>query len=206
MADRFVNPQPKYTSAINGTLPGGKLFFFETGTTTLKTIFEDQAETTPAENPAILDATGTVPDIFLDGTYRVKHTDADDVLIWQRDGIGGDVTGAAFDDWNETLSYRIGDLVTGSDSERYQSLTNNNLNNDPANEANPVSWERKILIGIYNANITYSAKDTVRASDGNLYRSITSSNIGNDPVSSSADWAPAAKTIVYDDFSFWMGL
>ncbi len=172
-------------------MPGGQLNFFEPGSTsTRKDTFSDQPGATANTNPVILDDQGVVPDIFLDGTYSVTLTDQGGVLVASADPIGGDVTGGSFADWNQTISYSEGVLVTADDGCRYQSITNDNLNNDPTLEGNPTEWEKVIFVRIWNINVTYDIRALVQASDGNLYRSIAGSNTGNDPTSS-ATWTAA---------------
>ena len=189
---------PKFTTTKLGTMPGGKLFFYTDNTlTTLKKIFKDSAGKIDAANPAILDKSGTVPEFFTEGTYSVRHTDQNDVQQWVVDNYGGDVSGSPLADWNETLSYSIGDLVTASDGCRYQSISNDNLNNDPANEANPASWEKILFVRVWNTNITYVLNDVVRASDGEDYQNTVASNLGNDPtINGEGSWTIQTLTPV----------
>ena len=182
MASSFFNPVPQFLTDNIEPLPGGKLNFFTTGTTTRLDTFKDAQEVTKNANPVVLDAAGRIPNIFLNGTYTVTLTNKDDVQVWSRDDVGGDVSSFAFADWNETLSYSIGALVTGSDGNRYESIVNSNLNNDPKNESAPTKWERKFLVGIFNLNVTYALNDIVIASDGEFYVSQIASNIGNNPL------------------------
>jgi len=53
----------------DGTVGAGyQLFFYETGTTTKKDIYSDEALTTPLTNPVVADANGQFVQIFLEGT------------------------------------------------------------------------------------------------------------------------------------------
>ncbi len=54
----------------------GKLYCYETGTTTTKGTFHDTAETVPNTWPIELDAIGVPPDIFFSGTAKfvLKNT------------------------------------------------------------------------------------------------------------------------------------
>jgi len=182
MADQFVNPVPQYLTDDIKAVPGGLLNFFITGTTTRLDTFSDVLGTIVNTNPVVLDAAGRIPAIFIDGTYRVTFTNKDGVQIWERDPVGSGVQGGSFADWNSTISYSTGDLVTASDGERYQSIQNSNLGNNPAAGASPTFWEQIILLRIWNVNVTYAINDTVRASDGLLYRGLTAANLGNDPA------------------------
>lgn len=136
-------------------------------------------------NPVILDAAGRAPTIFLDGTYKLVIENSDGVQLRDgvRDPVNAGVTGGSFGIWVDTTSYSIPNLVTSSDGARYQSIQNNNLNNDPANDGNPTFWERIILMRIWNTNATYDDTENVIASDGQIYVSQLDSNIGNDPTS-----------------------
>jgi hypothetical protein len=62
-------------------LPGGKVDFFATGTSTRKDTFTDAQLTIPHPNPVILDAEGRAT-VFLEaGGYDVVIKDANDVVI-----------------------------------------------------------------------------------------------------------------------------
>lgn len=69
-------------------LGGGKLYFYETGTSTQKLTYADISETIPNSHPVVLDAAGRQPDIFFTGYAKAILTDADDVQIEVRDPIG----------------------------------------------------------------------------------------------------------------------
>lgn len=77
-------------------LAGGKVYFYEAGTLTLKDIYLDRDKTIPASNPVILDIYGRA-EIFGDGLYKLIVKDANDVIIWDMDNVdiipldGGDL-------------------------------------------------------------------------------------------------------------------
>ena len=85
MANLF---QPSLNRALddNGnTVPGAKMYFFLTGTTTPATWFTNQAGTVAGTNPLTADAGGkfaTPAYLDPDTTYRVRLTDADGVNVW----------------------------------------------------------------------------------------------------------------------------
>jgi hypothetical protein len=74
---------------------GYKLFFYITGTTTKKTVYADEALTTPLTIPVIADANGRFVQIFMDGTgedYKVvlgtdTETDPPTSPIWTADPV-----------------------------------------------------------------------------------------------------------------------
>ena len=86
MANRFIAP---FFDAGSGITPedGAKLFFFDTGTSNPKNTFTDQGATTPNSNPVIANQNGVFADIFIDGVYKVRLTDKNDVQIWEADPV-----------------------------------------------------------------------------------------------------------------------
>lgn len=69
-------------------LAGGKLTFYEPGTTTLASTYSDSALSVANSNPVILGADGRQPDVFFDGQRKVELRDANDVLIETWDPVG----------------------------------------------------------------------------------------------------------------------
>lgn len=65
-------------------LSGGKVYFYSAGTTSLKTIWTDAAESTEAANPVTLDAYGRA-EVYADGTYKVRVTDSAGVVQMEVD-------------------------------------------------------------------------------------------------------------------------
>lgn len=45
---------------------GAKLYFYQSGTTTLITVYQDSAKATPHTNPVVADTSGTFPEIYVD--------------------------------------------------------------------------------------------------------------------------------------------
>jgi hypothetical protein len=66
---------------------GAKLYFFEVGTTTPKTTYQDADETTPHANPVVADANGVFAPIYFTGPYKIRMDDADDVVINTADNV-----------------------------------------------------------------------------------------------------------------------
>lgn len=65
----------------------GKVYAFESGTSnTPKTTWQDEAGTVPNTHPVILNAAGYAS-IYIDGSYKIALTDADDVPIWDSDPV-----------------------------------------------------------------------------------------------------------------------
>lgn len=191
---RYVNPVQQILDGNGDPLVGAKLFFYEPGTTTLKTVFSDSGLTTSRANPVISDANGRWGvaseggAIFLDGIYRVIGKDKNDVLIPGLDNDPvGDVIEGEWQLWISGTIYNKPQIVTGSDDEYYRSLIDANQGNDPT--SSPAQWEKLSLGRIWNTNITYGAGDSVYGSDGYLYISRAASNSANDPTTNPDKWS-----------------
>lgn len=88
---RAVTPIPfvkaRFFDRCGKPLAGGKVYTYEANTTTQKVTYKDPYGLTPNTNPIILDAAGEA-DIYLDGTYRIRITDRNDVLVNDVSKIG----------------------------------------------------------------------------------------------------------------------
>ncbi|MEE9311514.1 MAG: hypothetical protein V3V10_03780, partial [Planctomycetota bacterium] len=86
---RFVFPHQSAFGQKVTPFDGAKGFFFETGTSTPKDTFSDEALTVPNANPVIADANGLFGDIFLarDKQYKYQLKDKNDVLIEEEDPV-----------------------------------------------------------------------------------------------------------------------
>ena len=69
-------------------LNGGKLYIFQTATTTPQNAYSDSALSNALSNPLTLDSSGRVPQFFLaDGTIKVRLTDAAGVIQAEWDNL-----------------------------------------------------------------------------------------------------------------------
>ena len=69
-------------------LNGGKLYFYQAGTTTPQSAYSDSALTLPLANPITLDSAGRVPQFFLaDGTIKIRLTNSAGVAQVTADGV-----------------------------------------------------------------------------------------------------------------------
>lgn len=99
---RYINPVVNIEDSNGAPYVGAKLVFYETGTTTLKTIYSDSDLTTPRTNPVTAinsDGGAIYPDIFISGIYKVVQQDDsgtadtdDGATIWTRDPVGESTT------------------------------------------------------------------------------------------------------------------
>lgn len=117
--------------------PNGKLFFFESGTSTPKQTYADVGETIPNAHPVLLDASGREPNIFYSGSAKVVLQNELGEQVWERDPVGGESQLGNFSDYNLEIIYGENDIVK-DDGEFYISLTNNNVGNKPSES--PDDW------------------------------------------------------------------
>lgn len=140
---RFAPSRMQVMDSAGNPEVGAKLYFFATGTSTLKAIYSDSNFTTPIANPATSNADGMFPAIFLDGLYKVVLKDSGGTTITTDDPVGG-VSTAAWGAWANDSTYSIPDIVLGSDDTYYRSLTEPNQGNNPV--SSPVNWEPLLLL------------------------------------------------------------
>lgn len=183
---RFGTVNEVFLDNDGNPLAGGKLFFYEPGTTTDKATYSDADETTPNTQPLLLDAYGRQPDCFFSGQARIVVKTSADVTVDDKDPIPGQAApDAAFSGWNSLITYDSDNLVARSGL-YYSAISGSNLNNDPSTSS--ANWQEVRLVYVYNANASYDTGDLAIDSSGNLYRSKTDANSGNTPASSPANW------------------
>ena len=88
MAVRFQLPFADVGDGINPS-DGALLYFYATGTTTLKTTYSDESLSTANANPVVADSDGVFSDIWMDGStrYKVVLKDKNAVQIWEADPV-----------------------------------------------------------------------------------------------------------------------
>lgn len=91
MPTRFVLPYADIGAGIQPS-SGALLYFYETGTTTLKDTYSDSAATTPNANPVVANSVGVFGDIWLSGTYKVVLRDSTGSTRWEADPILDEVS------------------------------------------------------------------------------------------------------------------
>jgi len=144
MAIRLTNPFSRYFTDNAALLSGGKLNFFEDdGGTTRKDTFATNALSSSAKNanPVILSSSGVMPDIFLDGAYRVTLENSAGVQLDEADNVNaGTNVATPWKIWESATTYDSGRdvIVTGSDGKYYRSTTASNQGNDPT--VSPGDW------------------------------------------------------------------
>ncbi len=85
----FYMPRATAFDAAANVEPGAKLYFYETGTTTDKTVYQDDDLTTPHAQPVVANSAGNFAPIYLDTgeEYKAVLDTADDVELWAVDPI-----------------------------------------------------------------------------------------------------------------------
>lgn len=193
MTERFQAPFQRFFTTDIKTLPASLLYFYENGTTTLKTVYRDPFKNNAHDNPVVAGTHGAAadsfPPIFLDGTYTVLLKSAADVTQsgWPVDNVGGEQIQGQLDSYSSITSYSIGQLVTGSDGNRYESTANNNLNHDPTDIANRTTyWKQVFIIGEYVSTEAYGVGDYITY-DGGLFKCVQAAT-GQSPQTAHAYW------------------
>jgi sugar lactone lactonase YvrE len=180
---RFGEINAQYFDDAGDPLSSGKIYFYETGTTTLKDTFSDINQTIANTNPVILTAAGRQPNIFFSGTAKAILVDKNDVQILVRDPVGQ--TASVFGDgWVATKIYSADAVVLGSDGQYYRSLAAGNQNNDPTSTSG--YWT--LLYSVeWNSGITYQ-EGAVVTYNGEQYQSLQNTNLNNNPSSATSYW------------------
>lgn len=90
MPNRFSFPIETILDNNGRPVGGGKLNFYEAGTTTRLDTFSDEGLTIANTNPVVADSAGRFGDIWLrEQNYKVVLTDADDITVWSADPVKG---------------------------------------------------------------------------------------------------------------------
>jgi len=193
MTERFQAPFQRFFTTDIKTLPASLLYFYENGTTTPKTTYRDPFKNNAHANPVVAGTHGAAadsfPPIFLDGTYTVLLKSAAGVTQsgWPVDNVGGEQIQGQLDSYSSITSYSIGQLVTGSDGNRYESTANNNLNHDPSDIASRTTyWKQVFIIGEYVSTEAYGVGDYITY-DGGLFKCVQAA-AGQSPQTAHAYW------------------
>lgn len=150
-------------------LASGKVYTYESGTTTDKTCWTDAAKTTPATNPIILDTMGRAT-IYADGNYTFLIKDSSDVTISTLDNLYFNIPSTSSD----TVR-----AITATDS--------------------IVSSDKILLVGTASGNVTLSITPLASASTGVSFIIQKTTSDANtviiDPAGSETINGSATKTL-----------
>jgi len=182
---RFGSLDTQYFDDAGNPLVNGKVYFYETGTTTPKATYADINYNIPNSNPVILTAAGRQPNIFFDGVAKAILTKSDDTQVLVRDPVG-DTASTFGNAWIASKDYNANDVVQGSDGQFYVSLINGNVNNNPVSTTG--SWTFLYSVE-WNAGTTYKLGSVVTYLTI-VYQSLQNSNLNQNPLSAPSFWVP----------------
>jgi hypothetical protein len=180
---RFTNPVPQYFDGEGNILSGGKVYFYENGsTTTLKDTYNSDGGSANT-NPVTLSAEGRLPPVWGDGLYTIKVTNSDGVQQWLRHGVDFSGSEGQFSDFSLVNNYGLNDTVKYTDGNYYLSLSANNIGNAP--DSAPTKWSKIAFLEYWNEDRPGGyAEDNIVILDGYLYRSTVDDNITEPPDAS----------------------
>jgi len=112
MASLTPSPKMQFLDANGNPLVGGKLYTYAAGTTTPLATYTDAGGGTPNTNPVILDSRGEANVWLGSALYKLTLKDANDVLIWTADNVGGAATVSSLS--SSSGSSLIGFIQSGS--------------------------------------------------------------------------------------------
>lgn len=182
---RFGDLDTQYFDDAGDPLINGKVYFYETGTSTPKTTYADVNFSIPNTNPVILTAAGRQPNVFFRGVAKAVLATSAGVQILVRDPVGE--TDSTFGNpWVSSKSYNANDVVQGSNGVFYVSLINGNVNNDPVTTSG--SWTFLYSVE-WSAGTTYK-EGSVVTYDSIVYQSLQNANINKNPATETAWWVP----------------
>lgn len=99
MAEIFIPPYQQFFSSNTEEpelLAGSMLYFYDEGTTTARTVYQNAALTTQHAQPVVADSAGRFAPIYLPvGNYKVVHKDSDGNTLWTADNVPGKAAAAA---------------------------------------------------------------------------------------------------------------
>ena len=182
---RYGDLDSQYFDDSGNPVVNGKIYFYETGTTTLKNTYADVDYTIANTNPVVLTAAGRQPNIFFAGVAKAILTTNGGTQILVRDPVG--VTTSAFGDpWVSSKTYGANEVVQGSNGQFYTSLVSSNLNNNPVTSTG--SWTFLYSVE-WSAGTTYTVGSVVTYLTI-VYQSILSSNTNQNPSTATTYWTP----------------
>jgi hypothetical protein len=139
---RFGSLGTQYFDNSGEPLINGLIYFYESGTTTLKTTYSDINQAIANTNPVVLTASGRQPNIFFTGAAKAVLATSANVIIETRDPVGQTDAGIAFSPYIATFDYPVGAYVTDSSGDAWASIATPNIGNEPS--ASPLFWEPAI--------------------------------------------------------------
>lgn len=97
--------------------PGAKLYFYDAGTTTPKTVYTTSALSVAHPSPVLTNAAGMVPPIYVGvGAYKVRILAPGGVLLAEVDGIEGAAEEVVIPEIPEFEGFVTGDIIAAYDT------------------------------------------------------------------------------------------
>ena len=88
MAISFVHPRPQIVDANGAPYSGAKLYFYDTGTTTERNVYQDEDLTSLHTQPVVANSAGRHAAIYMQtGAYKVRCETSTGVLIYEQDEV-----------------------------------------------------------------------------------------------------------------------
>lgn len=88
MAISFVHPRPQIVDANGNPYPGARLYFYDTGTTTERNVYQDENLTSLHTQPVVADSAGRHAAIYMQtGAYKVRCESSTGALIYEQDEV-----------------------------------------------------------------------------------------------------------------------
>jgi hypothetical protein len=153
----FNLPKQVPLSSGGSLLPGSKLYFYRTATTTPQNTYQDILLATPHANPVVADSAGVFAPIYLDPSlphYRVKLTTSADVQVYQIDDVPSNQ--------NTAQTFR---LKSTSPSIIFE-------------ETDALSANKKWKIGVNGASMTFALLDDAETTETSIFTLNRSGSVG----------------------------
>jgi hypothetical protein len=180
---RYGDLGTQYFDDAGDPLVSGKVYFYETGTTTLKATYSDVDYTIANTNPVILTAAGRQPNIFFEGVAKAILATSAGTQILVRDPVG-DTAESFGNPWISSKRYSANDVVQGSDGQYYVSLINGNVNLNPVTTTG--NWTFLYSVE-WNAGTTYK-EGSVITYQSLVYQSLQNTNLNKNPLTETTFW------------------
>jgi len=180
---RYGDLGTQYFDDAGDPLVNGKVYFYETGTTTLKATYADVDYTIANTNPVILTAAGRQPNIFFEGVAKAILATSAGTQILVRDPVG-DTAESFGNPWISSKRYSANDVVQGSDGQYYVSLINGNVNLNPVTTTG--NWTFLYSVE-WNAGTTYK-EGSVITYQSLVYQSLQNTNLNKNPLTETTFW------------------
>lgn len=222
MAQFLTSPVFQVLDANGNPYAGAKMYVYQTGTTTLLSLFSDEAMTTPATNPVVADSSGTFANVFLSQTkFKAVITSSADTTIKTLDPVYS--TGASDSVSAEQVSFdgtsigfaattvqdaieEVADttaLLTGSDFTGPVTITRDVTGNHITLTSTEASAASGPVIEFYRNSASPAASDVAGSlafygedSAGNKEQYAEIRNTITDPTTTEEDGTLTVRTIV----------